>query len=65
VVPGEIVQGDIKLEYIDFIYPTRPGFRVLRNLSLTVEPEIYVPLLGPSCCGKSTVSLVGLAYSNW
>ena len=32
------VQGRIRFENIDFRYPTRPRVRVLKNLSLTVEP---------------------------
>ena len=42
-VPGEMVQGDIRLENVDFIYPTRPGFRVLRNLSLPLNLELMSP----------------------
>ncbi|KAJ8580470.1 P-loop containing nucleoside triphosphate hydrolase protein [Rhizopogon salebrosus TDB-379] len=54
-VSGETVKGHIRLENVQFTYPTRPGFRVLRNLSLTVEPGTYVALVGASGCGKSTV----------
>lgn len=32
------VQGRIRFENIHFRYPTRPGVRVLKDLSLTVEP---------------------------
>ncbi|EIW81034.1 P-loop containing nucleoside triphosphate hydrolase protein [Coniophora puteana RWD-64-598 SS2] len=51
--PGE-VQGRIEFENVHFRYPTRPGVRVLRDLSLTVEPGTYVALVGASGCGKST-----------
>lgn len=51
----ENVQGHIRLENIHFRYPTRPGVRVLRNLSIEVKPGTYIALVGASGCGKSTV----------
>lgn len=52
---GEVVRGQIRFENIHFRYPTRPGIRVLRDLSFKVEPGTYVALVGASGCGKSTV----------
>jgi ATP-binding cassette subfamily B (MDR/TAP) protein 1 len=49
------VKGHIRLEGVHFCYPTRPGIRVLRGLSVNVEPGTYVALVGASGCGKSTV----------
>jgi ATP-binding cassette subfamily B (MDR/TAP) protein 1 len=51
----EHVKGHIRLEDVHFRYPTRPGVRVLRGLSISVEPGTYVALVGASGCGKSTV----------
>ncbi|KAK0481286.1 P-loop containing nucleoside triphosphate hydrolase protein [Armillaria novae-zelandiae] len=48
-------RGHIRLENIHFRYPTRPGIRVLRQLSLQVEPGTYIALVGASGSGKSTV----------
>ncbi|KAG7088358.1 hypothetical protein E1B28_012362 [Marasmius oreades] len=48
-------QGRIRFENVHFRYPTRPGVRVLRDLSLQVEPGTYIALVGQSGCGKSTV----------
>lgn len=48
-------QGHICLENVRFCYPTRPGIRVLRELSLQVEPGTYIALVGASGSGKSTV----------
>ena len=37
------VQGRIRFENIHFRYPTRPGVRVLKDFSLTVEPGKHLP----------------------
>lgn len=55
VINGTNVRGHIRLEGVHFQYPTRPGVRVLRDLSLDVEPGTYVALVGASGSGKSTV----------
>jgi len=52
---GKDVRGQIRFEHVHFRYPTRPGIRVLRDLSFKVEPGTYVALVGASGCGKSTV----------
>ncbi|KAJ7347613.1 hypothetical protein DFH08DRAFT_162597 [Mycena albidolilacea] len=48
-------KGHICLEGIHFPYPTHPGVRVLRDLSIQAEPGTYIALVGASGCGKSTV----------
>ncbi|ORX41151.1 multidrug resistance protein 1 [Kockovaella imperatae] len=50
------VQGHIRIEGVHFRYPSRPGVRVLRDLSLDVPPGTYVALVGASGCGKSTTT---------
>jgi ATP-binding cassette subfamily B (MDR/TAP) protein 1 len=55
---GKIIQdvkGHIQLKDVHFRYPTRPGVRVLRGLSISAEPGTYIALVGASGCGKSTV----------
>ncbi|KAF9230736.1 P-loop containing nucleoside triphosphate hydrolase protein [Melanogaster broomeanus] len=54
-LPEKNVLGQIRFENVHFRYPTRPGVRVLRDLSIKVEPGTYVALVGASGCGKSTV----------
>ncbi|GFQ04424.1 ABC transporter b family member 11 [Phtheirospermum japonicum] len=51
----EHVDGEIELECVDFSYPTRPGIRILRDLSLTINSGKIVALVGESGSGKSTV----------
>jgi ATP-binding cassette subfamily B (MDR/TAP) protein 1 len=51
----EAVRGHIRFENIHFRYPTRPGVRVLRDLSFEVEPGTYIALVGGSGSGKSTM----------
>ncbi|KIY62845.1 P-loop containing nucleoside triphosphate hydrolase protein [Cylindrobasidium torrendii FP15055 ss-10] len=47
-------RGQIKFSNVHFRYPTRPGVRVLRGLDFSVEPGMYVALVGASGSGKST-----------
>lgn len=54
VIPKEEVRGQIKFENVHFRYPTRPGVRVLRDLSFEVQPGTYIALVGASGSGKST-----------
>ncbi|KAF8158097.1 P-loop containing nucleoside triphosphate hydrolase protein [Crassisporium funariophilum] len=53
-VDEKTVRGHLRFENIHFRYPTRPGVRVLRDLSLEVEPGTYIALVGASGSGKST-----------
>jgi len=55
IIRSQDVRGHIRFENIHFCYPNRPGIRVLRDLSLEVEPGTYVALVGASGSGKSTL----------
>ena len=50
----ETVQGKIQFENVWFRYPTRKEDFVLRGLSITINPNESVALVGESGCGKST-----------
>jgi ATP-binding cassette subfamily B (MDR/TAP) protein 1 len=54
VIEEKAVQGHIRFENVHFRYPTRPGVRVLRDLSFEVKPGTYIALVGASGSGKST-----------
>ena len=47
--------GLIRFENVKFSYPTRPGAKILRGMTFTVEPGTVCALIGPSGAGKSTV----------
>jgi ATP-binding cassette subfamily B (MDR/TAP) protein 1 len=54
-VDSNVIKGHLRFDNIHFRYPTRPGMRVLRDLSLEVEPGTYIALVGASGSGKSTI----------
>ena len=48
-------KGHIKIQSIDFNYPSRPEQKALENFTLDIQPGETVALVGPSGAGKSTV----------
>ena len=53
--PAQSGGSAIRLENINFHYPSRPLQAALRDFSLTVAPGQTVAIVGPSGAGKSTV----------
>ncbi|KAH9513520.1 Multidrug resistance protein 1 [Bulinus truncatus] len=51
----ENISGDIKLDNVHFIYPTRPDVHVLKGVNIEVKPGQTAALVGMSGCGKSTI----------
>jgi ATP-binding cassette subfamily B (MDR/TAP) protein 1 len=57
--PSECV-GQIQIENVDFVYPTRQDVSVLKNFSLSVPANTTTAIVGASGSGKSTcIGLIG------
>lgn len=54
-VKPEKISGRIKIENVEFTYPTRPDVQVLKDVSLEAQPGQTIALVGSSGCGKSTI----------
>ena len=48
------MQGKIEFRNVWFRYPTRKDDFVLKGLTMTINPNESVALVGESGCGKST-----------
>ncbi|NXL36704.1 ABCB8 protein, partial [Glaucidium brasilianum] len=55
-IPSHSLLGRICFNHVSFSYPTRPGYLVLRDFSLTLPHCKTVAIVGPSGGGKSTVA---------
>lgn len=49
------IYGKIEFKDVNFSYPTRQDIQVLKDLSLHIEPEKSIALVGVSGSGKSTI----------
>jgi ABC transporter fused permease/ATP-binding protein len=57
------INGHVKFNNVQFTYPTRPDNKVLRGLTLDIQPGKVVALVGESGAGKSScVSLIQRFY---
>ncbi|MBW6480247.1 MAG: ATP-binding cassette domain-containing protein [Bacteroidales bacterium] len=61
--PHHILKGGVTFEQVNFSYPNRPDFQVLKSIDTEIKPDSLVALVGPSGAGKSTfVSLLLRLY---
>lgn len=63
--PVEVVEpvtGDIRFDQVGFSYPTRPDVEVLKDVSLHIERDTKVALVGHSGAGKSTITQLILRF---
>ncbi|MES2513651.1 MAG: ATP-binding cassette domain-containing protein, partial [Bacteroidota bacterium] len=56
------VKGNLEFKNIKFIYPTRPDFVVLHDISFSVVAGQTVALVGSSGSGKSTLAALTLRF---
>lgn len=56
------VKGDIEFKNIQFTYPTRPDYQVLKNISFSAKAGETVALVGSSGSGKSTMASLALRF---
>lgn len=54
-VPPLKLLGDISFSHVNFSYPSRADYTVLRDLNFKIEPGEKVALIGQSGSGKSTI----------
>ncbi|OTA99097.1 hypothetical protein M426DRAFT_16768 [Hypoxylon sp. CI-4A] len=52
----ESFSGDVKLENVDFTYPSRPDVPVIQGVSLHLPAGQYTAVVGLSGSGKSTIA---------
>lgn len=50
------LKGQIEFRQVDFIYPSRPDFPVLKGVSFVINPGECVGIVGKSGSGKSTIA---------
>ncbi len=56
------VKGDLEFKNIQFTYPTRPDFQVLKNVSFSAKAGDTIALVGSSGSGKSTLASLALRF---
>jgi len=55
VKDASLQDGRIEMDNIKFTYPTKSDIQVIKGISITVEKNKTVALVGTSGCGKSTI----------
>ncbi|KAJ9148320.1 Leptomycin B resistance protein pmd1-like protein 4 [Pleurostoma richardsiae] len=45
----------VTLDSVSFSYPSRPDVKILKDVSITIQPGQFCGLVGPSGAGKSTI----------
>lgn len=58
----ERLNGEIEFKQVNFFYPSRPNFPVLKNVSFSIKQGEMLALVGPSGSGKSTIASLLLRF---
>ncbi|PNF42848.1 ATP-binding cassette sub-family B member 10, mitochondrial [Cryptotermes secundus] len=56
LVPAKMPAGHITFQNVSFTYPSRPGIRVIHNLTLDIPEASVTAVVGASGSGKSTLA---------
>ena len=63
ILEDKDVVGEIEIKNVNFHYPTKPSVKVSKNVSIKIEQNKVVALVGQSGCGKSSIiSLIERFY---
>ena len=63
MIPDDRIVGELELRNLTFEYPTKKDVTILKNVSLKVQANQVVAIVGQSGCGKSSIiSLIERFY---
>ncbi len=56
------LKGDLDFKHVQFTYPSRPDFEVLKDVSFSAKAGQTIALVGSSGSGKSTLAALALRF---
>lgn len=55
-ITAPALKGAIRFEHLSFSYPSRDEMNILTDISIDIQPDTLVALVGPSGAGKTTLT---------